>query len=118
MEELSPFRPLIDGHAFDKHQVNQTVALGATEEWRLRTTVEDWHLFHIDVTDFRIVEINGESVDARSLEDTTLVSSFEIVIRARFLDYPGKFVYHCRLDHEDLRMMGVVEVVEAAVITG
>ena len=37
----------------------------------------------------------------------------EIVIRTRFLDYPGRFVYHCHvLPHEDRGMMGVVEVIE------
>jgi FtsP/CotA-like multicopper oxidase with cupredoxin domain len=33
--------------------------------------------------------------------------------RTRFLDFPGKFVYHCHiLDYEDQGMIGVVEVVE------
>ena len=37
----------------------------------------------------------------------------EIVIRTRFLESPGTFVYHCHiLDPEDQGMMGVVEVVE------
>ncbi|WP_083885702.1 multicopper oxidase domain-containing protein [Synechococcus sp. PCC 7336] len=32
-------------------------------------------------------------------------------LRARFADFPGKTVYHCHiLDHEDLGMMGTVEV--------
>ena len=31
----------------------------------------------------------------------------------RFLDFTGKFVYHCHvLGHEDAGMMGVIEVVE------
>ncbi len=115
-EELSPFRPLINNQAFDEHRVDQTVSLGATEEWRLRNTSEDWHPFHFHVNDFQVVEINGEPVDAYSWEDTTPIPAYgEIVIRTRFLDFPGKFVYHCHiLDHEDLGMMGVVEVVEGA----
>jgi len=37
----------------------------------------------------------------------------EVVIRTRFLDFAGRFVYHCHiLGHEDAGMMGVVEVVE------
>jgi FtsP/CotA-like multicopper oxidase with cupredoxin domain len=37
----------------------------------------------------------------------------KIVIRTRFLESPGTFVYHCHiLNHEDQGMMGVVEVVE------
>ena len=35
-----------------------------------------------------------------------------ITIRSRFLDFTGKYVYHCHiLDHEDMGMMGIVEVV-------
>ncbi len=60
-----------------------------------------------------MTEIDGELFDAPPLEDTTPITAFgEIVIRTRFLDFPGRFVYHCHLlDHEDLGMMGVVEVV-------
>jgi FtsP/CotA-like multicopper oxidase with cupredoxin domain len=113
-EELSPFRVLIDGREFDEDRVDQRVKLGATEEWRLRNTSEDWHPFHIHVNDFQVTEINGEPVAAHSWEDTTPIPAFgEIVIRTRFLDYTGKFVYHCHiLDHEDRGMMGIVEVVK------
>ena len=92
---------------------HQTVKLGATEEWRLRNTSPDWHPFHIHVNDFQVVEIDGEPVDAYSWEDTTPLPAFgEVVIRTRFLDFPGKFVYHCHLlDHEDQGMMELVEVV-------
>jgi len=32
-------------------------------------------------------------------------------LRIRFADIPGRTVYHCHiLDHEDLGMMGVIEV--------
>jgi FtsP/CotA-like multicopper oxidase with cupredoxin domain len=113
-EEMSPFEVLIDGHTFDENRIDQTVTLGATEEWRLRNTSPDWHPFHIHVNDFQVIEVNGEPVDAYSLEDTTPLPAFgEVVMRTRFLDFPGKFVYHCHiLDHEDQGMMGVVEVVE------
>jgi suppressor of ftsI len=113
-EELSPLQFLIDGREFDEDRVDQMVKLGATEEWRLRNTSEDWHPFHIHVNDFQVIEVNGEPVDAYSWEDTTPIPAFgEILIRTRFLDFAGKFVYHCHiLDHEDRGMMGVVEVVE------
>jgi suppressor of ftsI len=113
-ETLSPFRLFIDGRTFDHDRVDQTVALGATEEWRLVNISPDTHPFHIHVNDFQVIEVNGEPVDAYSWEDTTPIPAFgEIVIRTRFLDFPGKFVYHCHiLDHEDMGMMGIVEVVE------
>ncbi|MBA3449635.1 MAG: multicopper oxidase family protein [Chloroflexia bacterium] len=116
-EVMSPFEVLIDGRTFDADRVDQTVQLGATEEWRLRNTSPDWHPFHIHVNDFQLVEINGEPFAAHSWEDTTPIPAMgEIVIRTRFLDFPGKFVYHCHiLDHEDQGMMGVVEVVAGSV---
>ena len=115
-ETLDPFRLYIDGKTFDHDRVDQTVLLGALEEWRLINTSPDWHPFHIHVNDFQVIEVNGEPVDAYSWEDTTPLPAFgEVVIRSRFLDFPGKFVYHCHiLDHEDMGMMGVVEVVAPA----
>src|SRR5829696_95696 len=113
-EEIKPFEVLIDGHTFDEDRIDQTVKLGATEEWRLRNTSPDWHPFHIHVNDFQVIEVNGEPIAAHSWEDTPPIPAFgEVLIRSRFLDFPGKFVYHCHLlDHEDQGMMGVVEVVE------
>ena len=113
-ETLDPFRLYIDGKTFDHDRVDQTVLLGALEEWRLINTSPDWHPFHIHVNDFQVIEVNGEPVDAYSWEDTTPLPAFgEVVIRSRFLDFPGKFVYHCHiLAHEDFGMMSVIEVVE------
>jgi suppressor of ftsI len=35
----------------------------------------------------------------------------DVVVRTRFTDFTGKFVYHCHiLNHEDLGMMAVAEV--------
>lgn len=115
-EMLDPFRLFIDGKSFDHDRVDQTVILGAIEEWRLINTSPDWHPFHIHVNDFQVISVNGEPVDPYSWEDTTPLPAFgEVVIRSRFLDFPGKFVYHCHiLDHEDKGMMGVVEVVAPA----
>src|SRR5829696_543972 len=113
-EEIKPFEVLINGHTFDENRIDQTVELGATEEWLLRNTSPDWHPFHIHVNDFQVIEVNGEPIAAHSWEDTPPIPAFgEVLIRSRFLDFPGKFVYHCHLlDHEDQGMMGVVEVVE------
>jgi FtsP/CotA-like multicopper oxidase with cupredoxin domain len=111
---LDPFVPMIDSHPFDHERVDQRVNLGATEEWVLRNTSSDTHPFHIHVNDYQVVSINGEPVDAYSWEDTTPIPAFgELVIRTRFLDFTGKYVYHCHiLSHEDLGMMGIVEVVD------
>ncbi len=105
----------IDGKAFDADRVDPTVNLGATEEWIIRSNNPDWHPFHIHVNDFQVMSINGEPQPAHYEDTTPVPGNGEVVIRTRFLDFTGKFVYHCHiLGHEDAGMMGVVEVVEGA----
>ncbi|MFT4041306.1 MAG: multicopper oxidase family protein, partial [Thermomicrobiales bacterium] len=115
-ETLHPFAVFVNGQTFDPDRVDETVELGATEEWRIRNSSYDVHPFHIHVNDFQVISVNGQPHEARSWEDTFPVPAFdEIVMRTRFLDFPGKFVYHCHiLDHEDMGMMGIVEVVDPA----
>ena len=108
-------RFLIDGQQVDMDRVDQTVKLGAFEEWTIYNDSPDWHPFHIHANDFQVVAVNGEPVDeVLSWEDTRgLPPMGSITIRHRFLDFTGKYVYHCHLlFHEDHGMMGVVEVVE------
>lgn len=102
-QTADPFAVYIDGHTFDMDRVDQTVTLGATEEWRIANTSPDWHPFHIHVNDFQVISVNGEAVEPRSWEDTVPIPAMgEIVMRSRFLDFTGKYVYHCHiLDHED-----------------
>jgi FtsP/CotA-like multicopper oxidase with cupredoxin domain len=107
-------RFLIDGQQVDMGRVDQTVKLGAFEEWIIYNDSADWHPFHIHANDFQVVQVNGEAVDVVSFEDTRGIPPMgSITIRHRFLDFTGKYVYHCHLlFHEDHGMMGVVEVVE------
>ena len=109
----SPSRFQIDGQMFDADRVDQTVPLNALEEWVIHNTSGDWHPFHIHVNDFQVVAINGEPYTAHGYDDTFLVPPYgSFTMRTRFLDFTGKFVYHCHiLNHEDHGMMGVVEVV-------
>ncbi|HVL24588.1 MAG TPA: multicopper oxidase family protein [Thermomicrobiales bacterium] len=105
---------LIDGQTFDHNRVDQTITLGATEEWVLRNDSTTWHPFHIHINDFQVVAVNGEPVEVYGWEDTIPIPPKEsITIRHRFPDFTGKYVYHCHiLFHEDHGMMGIVEVVE------
>jgi len=70
------------------------------------------HPFHIHVNDFQIMSINGKRFDARSLRDTVpLPVGGTVVIRMRFTDFLGRYVFHCHiLAHEDGGMMAVVDV--------
>ncbi len=103
----------INGQAFDADRIDQTVRLGATEEWAISNTSPDWHPFHIHVNDFQIMTFNGEPVDPHYEDTVSVPPGGTVVIRTRFLDFVGKFVYHCHiLAHEDAGMMGTVEVVK------
>ena len=77
----------------------------------IRNASTQWHPFHIHINDYQVVAINGEPVRVRSNEDTTRVPPFgEITMRTRYLDFPGRWVYHCHiLLHEDHGMMGTVQ---------
>ena len=103
----------IDDKAFVEDRVDQTVKLGATEEWTIRNASPEWHPFHIHVNDFQVMSINGQPQPPHYQDTVPLPPNGEVVIRTRFADFTGKFVYHCHiLGHEDAGMMAVVEVVE------
>lgn len=105
----------IDDKGFDPNRVDQTVQLGATEEWVVRNTSGEWHPFHIHVNDFQVITIDGKPQSPHYKDTIPIPPRGEVVIRTRFLDFTGKFVYHCHiLAHEDAGMMAVVEVVDHA----
>jgi suppressor of ftsI len=101
---------LISGQLFDAARDDQVVRLNTTEEWVIRNASTVWHPFHIHINDYQVVAVNGHPVPVRSFEDTTGLPPFgEITIRTRFLDFTGRWVYHCHiLLHEDRGMMGTV----------
>jgi FtsP/CotA-like multicopper oxidase with cupredoxin domain len=121
----------VNFQAFSPHHVRQVV-LGATEQWSL-TTVGDPtankgipplpHVFHIHVNPFQMIRKGPSGQDELVWKDTVLVPtatgpngqpiSVQVNVYTQYTDYIGKFVMHCHiLDHEDLGMMEVVEVVE------
>jgi suppressor of ftsI len=103
----------INDKEFDPDRVDVRPRLGTAEEWTLRNTSDEQHPFHIHVNDFQVVSIGGRPYDATGLQDTVpLLPDRDVVIRTRFTDFPGKFVFHCHiLNHEDNGMMAVAEVV-------
>ena len=58
---------VIDGKAFDPDRVDQTVELGALEEWTIHNDSDFWHPFHIHINDFQVVAIGDEPYDAHGL---------------------------------------------------
>jgi suppressor of ftsI len=105
-------RFFINGKEFNHHVVNVHTRLGSFEQWVIRNVSDEQHPFHIHVDDFQVLSVNGKPHDARSLQDTQpLPVHGKVVIRLRFTDFTGKFVYHCHiLAHEDNGMMGIIKV--------
>ncbi len=104
---------LINGKTFDPQRIDTRVQLNAVEDWEIANTGVMDHPFHLHTNHFQVMSRNGVPEPYRAWQDTVLVPVGETVrIRIRFADFPGKTVYHCHiLDHEDLGMMGSVEMV-------
>ncbi|WP_036488646.1 multicopper oxidase family protein [Myxosarcina sp. GI1] len=103
---------LINGQTYSSNRIDTRVRLNAVEDWELVNTGVMDHPLHIHVNNFQLVSRNGRASPYRAWKDTVVVSPGETVrIRTRFADFTGKTVYHCHiLDHEDLGMMGTMEI--------
>jgi FtsP/CotA-like multicopper oxidase with cupredoxin domain len=104
----------VNGKPFDPTRVDEQVELGNVEEWTIYNVTPEQHPFHLHVNDFQVVSVNDQPYNAAGLQDVVAIpANGKVVIRAPFMDYPGKFVLHCHiLYHEDHAMMAVVEAVE------
>ena len=101
-----------DGRQFDHHRTDQQVAAGDIEEWTILNTSPMDHPFHLHVWPMQVVEVGGRAVELATWRDVVNVpAGGSIVVRIPFEGFTGRTVYHCHiLDHEDLGMMGVIEV--------
>jgi FtsP/CotA-like multicopper oxidase with cupredoxin domain len=118
----------VNARAFSPTHVRK-LNLGATDMWAL-TTLGDPdpsalanpdnaippvpHLFHIHVNPFQWTRQGPDTQLERVWKDTLLVQGPATTnVYTHYTDYIGKFVMHCHiLDHEDLGMMEVEEVVD------
>jgi FtsP/CotA-like multicopper oxidase with cupredoxin domain len=92
--------------------VTQTVALNAVEEWTISSANSYPHPFHIHVNDSYVIKVNGEAVTPFWADTLPIPPNGSITFRMRFTDFKGAYVWHCHaLDHEDMGMMQLVEVV-------
>ena len=121
----------VNFEAFDHERVRKVV-LNQTDQWTLTTTGDPTsvangipplpHVFHIHVNPFQVIRRDPSGNDELVWKDTILVPPTgadgkgpppQVNIWTHYTDYVGQFVLHCHiLDHEDLGMMEVVEVVE------
>lgn len=103
----------IDGRSFDPERIDQTVALGTTEEWTVTNSSPLAHPFHLHVWPFTVLATSDATPLTGTPQDVVLIPARGWVrLRIPFTRHPGRSVYHCHiLDHEDLGMMATVNVV-------
>ncbi len=104
---------LINNQPYDHQRIDTQVKVNTVEDWELINTGVMDHPFHLHVNSFQVISRNGINEPYPTWRDTVLVRRGETVkIRIPFQDFTGKTVYHCHiLDHEDLGMMGNLEIV-------
>jgi len=102
----------INGREFDAARIDTTVAAGTAEEWTVVNTSPMDHPFHLHVWPMQLISVNGAASASPVWRDVVNVpANGRVTVRISFKGFTGKSAYHCHiLDHEDLGMMGVIEV--------
>jgi FtsP/CotA-like multicopper oxidase with cupredoxin domain len=114
----------INGKKFENQHFQETVQLGATEEWTIYNDNPNAggaaHPFHIHINPFQVIAIktgpNAQEIQLPSpwvwWDNIALPPGGYIRMRSRFVDFAGAYVLHCHiLGHEDRGMMEMVNVI-------
>jgi bilirubin oxidase len=106
---------LINGASFDMNRVDEVSKVGQVELWEIANQADMDHPFHVHGTQFQVVEREKDGAVTkptyRAWKDTVNVAARETVRILLRQDLPGQRMYHCHiLEHEDLGMMGIVDV--------
>ncbi len=105
---------LINGLAFDPNRIDASPKLGTTETWIFKNGSSSNHVVHMHDVDQQLVSRNGVPAKPweRMKETWNLDIGETLVLKVKFTDNLGKFVFHCHiLEHEDNAMMAQMEVV-------
>jgi len=121
----------INGKQFEDGVIDQMMLLDSVEEWKLINKSQIEHPFHIHINPFQVVArfapTEGMQDPDKPLrfaapfrwQDTIAIPAASggkngyVIIRHRFDDFPGTYVFHCHiLAHEDRGMMQLVRVVD------
>ncbi|GAB7192661.1 multicopper oxidase family protein [Kineococcus sp. NUM-3379] len=107
----------VDGRAFDVHAAHAghadlTARLGTLEVWEVVNAHGTDHPFHLHSYPVQVLDRDGVPEPYRAWRDTVNVPARSAVrLAVPFRGAPGRTVYHCHIaSHEDLGMMGVLEV--------
>ena len=104
----------INGQTFDPNRIDASPRLGTTETWIFTNKSGSNHIVHIHDVDQQLVSRNGVAARPyeRMKESWNLGIGETIVLKLKFTDNLGRFVFHCHiLEHEDAAMMAQLEVV-------
>jgi len=103
---------------------NIVVHQGDVEDWTIQNRATEDHVFHIHQLHFRVLAVDGLPVDDPTMRDTIDLPYWRgtgpypsVTLRMDFSDPNdvGTFLYHCHiLKHEDMGMMGSIEVLPKA----
>ncbi|PSL55821.1 multicopper oxidase [Saccharothrix carnea] len=101
--------------ATDGGFVDLEARLGTLEVWDVVNEHTTDHPFHLHSYSFQVLSRDGAPEPLRAWRDTVNVPPGATVsIAVPFRGEPGRTVYHCHIaSHEDLGMMGVLDVVWA-----
>ena len=126
----------INDAQFDANRVDQKMILGTGEEWILENSTDWLHPFHIHINPFQVIGIETDesgfqpvapnlrwqdtiNIPNRYLDSNGVFQTGKVKIRHRFIDFTGKYVFHCHnLGHEDNGMMQIVEVSDSGLPEG
>jgi bilirubin oxidase len=105
----------INGASFDMNRIDVVSKVGQVELWEIANSADMDHPFHVHGTQFQVVETERDGKVAnppfRAWKDTVNVARGETVRILLRQDLPGPRMYHCHiLEHEQLGMMGIVDV--------
>ena len=104
----------INGLAYDMNRVDVAAKLGSTEIWKFDNRSGTDHPMHLHDINFQVLDVNGAAPSAansgwKETVDVPKWGSATIIVR--WDDYTGRYVFHChKLEHEDNRMMGNIQV--------
>jgi spore coat protein A, manganese oxidase len=108
----------INGRFYDPNRVDVVERLGTHTTWTLFNTSGGWsHPLHIHDEEFSVITRNGQppAPYEAGLKDVFNIGPNDSVKIAAYWTGEkniGKYVFHCHnLEHEDMRMMGIFEVV-------
>lgn len=105
----------INDAAFDMNRIDVVAKVGDVEVWEIVNEADMDHPFHVHGTQFQVIESerDGKVTPAphRAWKDTVNVARGETVRLLLKQEQAGLRMYHCHiLEHEQLGMMGVVDV--------